>query len=193
MRTLYALPSNDTLVRGNGGIERVIRSDSLGSPLERLRNAACKVPLPTITFPSGHAEDTRIRDAISSPAPPLLDAGVRSRARQRGQSIAEFSLVVPILLVLFVAIADFGRVFAAGIAVEAATRNAAEAAANEYLANPPPPSDLSIPADGTDQGYYSNLRAYAAKVVCASMMRPMGAADPRHRPARAGYRPSVAT
>jgi hypothetical protein len=51
----------------------------------------------------------------------------------RGQSLVEFALVLPMLLVLLLGIADFGRVFAAGIAVEATGRNAAEAAAQEYL------------------------------------------------------------
>jgi len=37
------------------------------------------------------------------------------------------------LLVLLLGIADFGRVFAAGITMEAAARNAAEAAAQEYV------------------------------------------------------------
>jgi hypothetical protein len=52
---------------------------------------------------------------------------------RRGQSLVEFALVLPMLLVLLLGIADFGRVFAAGIAVEATGRNAAEAAAQEYL------------------------------------------------------------
>jgi hypothetical protein len=37
------------------------------------------------------------------------------------------------LLILLLGVADFGRVFAAGITMEAATRNAAEAAAQEYV------------------------------------------------------------
>jgi hypothetical protein len=37
------------------------------------------------------------------------------------------------LLVLLLGVADFGRVFSAGITLEAATRNGAEAAAQEYL------------------------------------------------------------
>lgn len=45
----------------------------------------------------------------------------------------EFALVLPMLLVLLLGIADFGRVFAAGITLEAAARDAAEAAAQEYL------------------------------------------------------------
>jgi TadE-like protein len=51
----------------------------------------------------------------------------------RGQTLVEFALVLPMLIVLLLGIADFGRVFAAGITVEAMARNAAEAAAQEYL------------------------------------------------------------
>jgi hypothetical protein len=47
----------------------------------------------------------------------------------------EFALVLPILIVLLLGIADAGRIFAAGIALEAAARNAAEVAAQEYLQN----------------------------------------------------------
>lgn len=52
---------------------------------------------------------------------------------RRGQSFVEFALVLPMLLVLLLGIADFGRVFATGITLEASARNAAEAAAQEYL------------------------------------------------------------
>ena len=52
-----------------------------------------------------------------------MDPASRSR---RGQSVVEFALVLPMLLVLLLGVADFGRVFAAGITVEAAARNAAE-------------------------------------------------------------------
>lgn len=56
-----------------------------------------------------------------------------SRRSPQGQSLVEFALVLPMLLVLLLGIADFGRVFAAGITLEAAARNAAEVAAQEYL------------------------------------------------------------
>src|SRR5437868_2771020 len=59
------------------------------------------------------------------------------RWRLRGQSVVEFALVLPVLLVLAIGVADFGQVFAAGITVEAAARNGAEAAAQEYLHNGP--------------------------------------------------------
>jgi len=55
------------------------------------------------------------------------------RGSSRGQSFVEFALILPLLLVLLLGIADFGRVFYAGIVVESAARNAAEAAAQEYL------------------------------------------------------------
>ncbi len=89
------------------------------------------------------------------------------RQRRAGQSLVEFGLVVPILLVLLVAISDFGRVFSAGVAVDAATRNAAEAAANQYLADPPGPLDAAAP--GGDQSYYDALHGAAATAVCGEL------------------------
>ena len=74
---------------------------------------------------------------------------------------------MPILIVLFVAIADFGRIYVAGVALEAATRDAAEAAANQYLAVPPGP--VQSPAPSGDPAYYNALHTYAAGVVCAEM------------------------
>ncbi len=47
--------------------------------------------------------------------------------------MVEFALVFPLLLILLLGLADFGRVFAAGITIEAAARNGAEAASQEYL------------------------------------------------------------
>ena len=58
---------------------------------------------------------------------------IQRKRSPRGQSLVEFALVLPMLLVLLLGIADFGRVFPAGITIEAAARNAAEAAAQEYL------------------------------------------------------------
>lgn len=57
----------------------------------------------------------------------------RSRLSERGQSLVEFALVLPMLLILLMGVADFGRVFAAAITQEAATRDAAEAASQEYV------------------------------------------------------------
>jgi len=77
----------------------------------------------------------------------------------RGQSLVEFALVLPMLLVLLLGVADFGRVFAAGIIVEASARNAAEAAAQEYLQlrrNSAPPTSAD----------YDRIRDIAFATVC---------------------------
>ena len=88
---------------------------------------------------------------------PSSDSATASR---RGQSLVEFALVLPMLLVLLLGIADFGRVFAAGIAIESAARDGAEAAAQEYVQrqrNDPDP----LTADD-----YDAIRTIALKVAC---------------------------
>lgn len=49
--------------------------------------------------------------------------------RDRGQALVEFALVLPLLLVLVLAVGDFGRIYASMVAVEAAAREAADAGA----------------------------------------------------------------
>lgn len=44
----------------------------------------------------------------------------------RGQSLVEFALIFPLMLILVVGIADFGRIYVAAVAVEAAAREAAD-------------------------------------------------------------------
>ena len=89
------------------------------------------------------------------------------RRGQRGQSLIEFAFVIPILLILVIGVADFGRIFAHGLALEAAARDAAEIGANEYLANPPAPLDQPAPAGLAT--YYDPLHVRAARVVCAEL------------------------
>jgi hypothetical protein len=84
----------------------------------------------------------------------------------RGQSLVEFTLVIPILLVLLVALSDFGRIFATGIMIESATRDAAEAAAQEYLRNPPAPFPSPAPTPG-DASYYAAMHGHAVDTLCA--------------------------
>jgi Flp pilus assembly protein TadG len=56
----------------------------------------------------------------------------RISGTSRGQSLVEFTLILPIMLIILLVVGDFGRMFAAGITVESAARNAAEVAAAEY-------------------------------------------------------------
>jgi hypothetical protein len=66
------------------------------------------------------------------------------------------------LLVLLLGIADFGRVFQAGIALEAAARNAAEVGAIQRLREGP--ADLV-----TDPTYYADLHAIIAATACEEL------------------------
>ena len=63
---------------------------------------------------------------------PHLRARVGHGQPARGQSLAEFTLVVPFLLILLLLIGDFGRYFAAGLRIESIARTAAEIAAQEF-------------------------------------------------------------
>ncbi|MBA3688636.1 MAG: pilus assembly protein [Chloroflexi bacterium] len=94
----------------------------------------------------------------------------------RGQALVEFGLVLPLLMVLLLGIADFGRIFQAGIAEEAAVRNAAEAAALQYnqylqcgLGNPDPTCG-GLP----DPTRYDSLHAEALRVACREAERMPG-------------------
>ncbi|MDO8483311.1 MAG: pilus assembly protein, partial [Candidatus Limnocylindrales bacterium] len=62
-------------------------------------------------------------------------AVARSRATidSRGQSLVEFTMVLPNMFQLLLTVADFGRLFASGITIESAARTAAETAASDYL------------------------------------------------------------
>jgi len=89
----------------------------------------------------------------------------------RGQSLVEFALVLPLLMILLLGVADFGRVFQSAIASEAAVRDAAEAAAQNYLQ-----LDLQ---DGNFNGSltqadYNALHALALEVGCREAERLPG-------------------
>lgn len=88
----------------------------------------------------------------------------RWRLSRRGQSLVEFALVLPLLLVILLGVADFGRVFAAGITVEAAARNAAEVGAIERLRNRPPDP---VANPGEFATYYANLHELVAATACS--------------------------
>ena len=54
----------------------------------------------------------------------------RRRTRSRGQSVAEFALLLPVMLAFLGLTIDFARVFQAWITLDSATRDAAEYAAS---------------------------------------------------------------
>ncbi len=60
------------------------------------------------------------------------------RTWSRGQSVTEFALIVPFLLIILLTVADFGRYFAASLNVESIARAAAEVSAQEYVRAAPP-------------------------------------------------------
>lgn len=68
-------------------------------------------------------------DVQSGPAGPLLRALRTLRQSERGQSLVEFSLVLPMLLILLFAIIDFGRAFYAYNIVTNGAREGARTAA----------------------------------------------------------------
>ena len=65
------------------------------------------------------------------------------------------------LLILLLGIADFGRVFSAGITMEAAARNAAEAAAQEYVQ-----LIRNRPGGVLDNADYQHIHDVALEKVC---------------------------
>ena len=50
----------------------------------------------------------------------------RAHHRRSGQSVVEFALIVPVMLLILLGIADFGRLYTSEVAVEAAGREAAD-------------------------------------------------------------------
>ncbi len=97
------------------------------------------------------------------PEAAVIPRSKRSRSR-RGQSLVEFALVLPMLLVMLLGIADFGRVFSAGIILEAAARNGAEVAAQEYLQ-----LARNAPTIGADD--YARIHEVALTEVCREAER----------------------
>jgi hypothetical protein len=91
----------------------------------------------------------------------------RSSLDNRGQSLVEFALLLPLLVVLFLGVADFGRIFQAGITMESAARAGAEAGALEYLRQ----VAALDPAVAPD---YDHIRKVAAGVACKGAQLPNG-------------------
>jgi len=117
----------------------------------------------------------------------------RDRATQRGQSIVEFTLVLPVMLILLLGIVDLARIYTTMLSVESAAREAADygttLGAGKWQS--PTPADLTV-AEMERRACVasSNLTDYvpAAGGACSnpsfsycirtSMGGPCGALDP---------------
>lgn len=106
------------------------------------------------------------------------DSDAARRAQQasdartpRGQSLVEFALLLPLLLLIVLGVVDFGRVFQNGIIMESASRAGAEAAALEYLRE-------VAGKDPTYEPDYDRIRNVAAEVACREASRLPNADSP---------------
>lgn len=93
----------------------------------------------------------------------MADGG-GTRSRPLGQSLVEFALILPVFLVITVAVGDFGRVYATGIAVEDAAREAADYAAFDDPSN----SHFETTVPGTIDAT-GVTRAEALRRACAAV------------------------
>ena len=81
----------------------------------------------------------------------------RHRARSRGQSLVEFALVIPALMILLMFAIDFGRVYLGWVNLQNMTRIAANFAANN--------ADGFNPVDPAVQNRYRTQVAHDAKAI----------------------------
>lgn len=70
-------------------------------------------------------------------------------------------MILPIILILLLAVADFGRIFAAGITLESAARTAAETAALEYFREV-----TAVAPNPIDAAAYGRVHQHAWSSVC---------------------------
>src|SRR4051794_29439761 len=83
----------------------------------------------------------------------------RAAPRTSGQSLVEFVLVVPIMLIILLTVADFGRLFAMSITVESSARAAAEAAATAY-------QQVTAGGRAIEGGDYPDIHRAAWSSIC---------------------------
>jgi len=92
------------------------------------------------------------------------ERGKDRRRASAGQSFVEFVLILPIFLVITMAVGDFGRVYASGVAVEDAAREAADYAAFDDVSNSHFEEPVPGTIDATDATRNEALRRACAAV-----------------------------
>ena len=89
---------------------------------------------------------------------PVPSLPSRHRRRTRGQSIVEFALVVPVLLLLMLTAIDFGRVFLGWVNLQNMTRIAADYASEHA-------SSFGTPGDAADKAAYQTKVKNDARAI----------------------------
>jgi PKD repeat protein len=105
------------------------------------------------------AHDRLSADVQHVPAAPPRDR--RNRTHPRGQSLVEFALALPIILLLTLVTLDFGRVFLGWINLQNMARIAANYAANH------PDADWSNASDADVVTYQNQIRSDASASNCS--------------------------
>jgi hypothetical protein len=113
--------------------------------------------------------DLRLRASARLSAGRLgMPADRKARRREAGQSLVELTLVLPILLFIGLIVGDYGRIYASGVAVESAAREAADYAAFDDLAEShfEEPDPVGAPGiiDAKDATRLESLRRACAAV-----------------------------
>ena len=87
------------------------------------------------------------------------------RSASAGQAYVELALILPVLLVLTFVVGDFGRVYASGVAVESASREAADYAAFDDVVTSHFTQDpVTLVVDAKDSTRLEALRRACAAV-----------------------------
>ena len=93
---------------------------------------------------------------------------VRNRQRSRGQSVVEFALVLPVLMLILLFALDFGRIFLGWVELNNAARVGANFAANH-------PDAWGTPGNAADVATYHTLIANDAAAINCTLPNPVPA------------------
>lgn len=94
------------------------------------------------------------------------DAPSASRRRISGQSLVEFALVLPVLMLILLITIDFGRVFLGWVELNNAARIGANFAANH-------PNAWGTPGNSTDAATYKTLIGNDAAAINCTLPNPV--------------------